>query len=76
MTCLHLEDVPEDLAREIHRVARRQHESVSQIAIAILRRALLSPRARQPSLFARAPHGPRTPATTRAKRAANPKETP
>ena len=53
MPCVHLEGVPEDLHETLQQLARRQHESVSQIAVAILRRALLNPRARQGVLFPR-----------------------
>ena len=51
MPCLHLEGVPEDLHEALQQLARRQHESVSQIAVAMLRRALLHPKARQGVLF-------------------------
>jgi hypothetical protein len=53
MTCLHLEGVPEELAEALYEIARRQHDSVSHVAVAILRRALLSPKARQGTLFPR-----------------------
>lgn len=51
MPCLHLDGVPEDLHDALQQMARRQHESVSQIAVAILRRALLNPKTRQGVLF-------------------------
>jgi signal transduction histidine kinase len=53
MGCLHIEDVPEELGDELARIARRQHDSVSHVVIALLRRALLSPEARQRRLFPR-----------------------
>lgn len=53
MGCLHIEDVPDELADVLARIARRQHESVSHIVVTVLRRALLSPDARQTKLFPR-----------------------
>ncbi len=59
MPCLHLEGVPDDLHDTLQQLARRQHDSVSQVAIAILRRALLNPRKRQGVLFPAPPRAPR-----------------
>jgi hypothetical protein len=54
MGCLHVDDAPDELLELLHRLARRQHDSVSNIVLGILRRALLSPDARQGRLFPRA----------------------
>ena len=53
MGCLHIDDAPDDLLDALHAIARRQHGSVSQIACVLLRRAVLSPEARQGRLFSR-----------------------
>ncbi len=53
MGCLHIEDVPDEITDILARMARRQHDSVSHIVVAVLRRALLSPDARQGKLFPR-----------------------
>ncbi len=60
MPCLHLEGVPDDLHDALQQMARRQHESVSQIAVAILRRALLNPKTRQGVLFPLSATSPRS----------------